>query len=1177
MKNLASHRLHSVSELREHPEIISKAFELCEKHPDERLETYCYTHDEPCCVRCVVNVHRLCENVVPIDQWVRETQNAHGPSQLLQEVNALVEEEEKKHFDVVKFMSISEEITKMRSVIDGHLDKLEKTLRDEVTQYMETAEQNKDKSPIHFAKLYLQKLIQTGTSVQLLASMKQLRKLMAIIEKEKENRRDEPIKIEFNHYVEQFTTLIKSFGRVIQDDSSSDTETTQQVPYMELGEQRPPIPEARVRTTQVKNKNGKHKKVENSIDMYTERARPRADISKPRPSPAETKSRDTPIKIKETKEFDNIAEIERKLKIFVDKHITRVNEEELDRKRHEHIYSFADDDVFEAGYARVDKNHEGKDGAVVRNKRKPPENKAPKDTPDPEKEKLNDLINNYLRKNDRKSALSKTKSFYFSNPDISSTMKENSPAGENSDDQTKDVGKGRGSKKRRNSHHPASPIKEDDEQDYDHIDYDSPFLDPSYLPMSLTSKQKEQTKNAEDVPKQTTAKNNSDDEKASNSDSETFGAQFQIYSPKSQQKAAEINIKQKKEQDKGKTPNKSFFEKAKTMFRFNKKQEKFDVDQATKDKIFNDYDPMNEPIYMGTPYEDPIKKAAHAIPAKHTHKKSPYEQNVEIMYQDSNTKEESVYETSFPAEDRKVKNPEVNETIVQDDASTDSDLIEVNLLATSGMGEPDDTGHKSDERFPEPEITKSVLELNLQEEDIEIFDVEEEFAKETIVESNTKEIKDNKNVRFNESLLGELKLVTKAKAHNDTNPSVEKLEHGKDENKTQEKELGMPTISSKPDPTEKAALPLRNPSFLGAQRNPKTIPQIPQTNEPDEPNTKTPKAAGMNPLFLGELRQRLQVKPTKEISSGDTGGEPDKTNDSKDEQDITGHEGHKKVRPPPPERQTPTVTATAPKAETSQSGMRPISLEATTRNDFNVQSGDTLITGGIFNCHGKLLLIDNNERKLYVFTIQAECEDVLIFKEKPFDIANINANVVAITFPESGSVDLVDLISMQIVKSINVGEKCYGVDYYNSALIVRCSDSIKNVNLNGVILNSIRVHSSTEGYVAHYQDKIYYSHQNSLVCIDVAGNQQFVFQDQELEEAHGIATDFEGNVYVAGKNSNNIWELCGTDGSRRKKIVPVLIAPKVIAFNETKNRFLVAYDKSNTIIYDLKSTYGSII
>lgn len=1176
-----------MGDLKEHPEIIAKAYELCEKHPEERLETYCYTHDEPCCVRCVVNTHRLCSDIVPIDQWVRETQNAQEPSELLQELNKLAEKEDTRHFDVVKYMSLNEKITKMRSEIDEHLDKVEKKLREGVTRFMETAGQNKDKSPIHFAKLYLQKLIKNGTSVHLLASMKQLRTLMEIIEKRWQNRTDEPIQIEFNHYIQQFTTLTPSFGKIVQD-SDGDDDLTLQVPYLVLDERRPPLPEDRkktfrdTKTSYNKKSRADKESVENSIDMYTRNTQQNedtfnSDSSKKNRNDRESynhKNNDTL-----TNEIDNIAVIERKLKIFIDKHITKVNEEDLERKRREHIYSFADDEVFEnnTSYAKVDKRIVNKEPAEIQNKRKQSERKKTrKPSLDPEKEKLNALINNYLRKNEnrgKKTILSNTKSFYFSNPDISSSAKGNTQTAMEYNYIASEINKGIESQKRRNSLQAANP--KDDDEDYDHIDYDSPFLDPSYMPMAVVIKQDDEKKDTTlDVPTDAD-KHITDDNTNVNNGSEILSTPFQIYSPQSQIKAAETLSNQKKEFEKGKTPHKGFFEKAKGMFRFNRKQGKFDLDVATKDSIFNN-DPMNEPIYMGTPYENPIKKAAHAITPKSTQKASPYEQNFDVIYQDyekSEPKEGNVYETCFQLLYRKDTTQENKESYVENNTNEIPELIEVKLLVPS-MEESNPT---------EAIVTRPELKVHNEQDnpfkesvqEFEIFDVEEEyFTQKEATELNIKPVTEDQPSRFNANFLGELKSITNAKAKKDV--TIERKGPLFDDDCALEKEINKPSQSSNESKqAEKSVMPLRNPSFLGALRNPQKIPEVKpliDSGESEEPNIPKSKAAGMNPLFLGELRKRLQVKPTTSTLPDHNTTDPDK--DVTGTVDKTEQEASTKARPLPPKRLTPVKNS---QAETSKPENKTVLYEATARNDFNVQSGNTLITGGVFNCQGKLLLIDNNERKLYVFTLSAECEDVLIFKEKPFDITTVNANVVAITFPDSESVDLIDLIKMKIIKNIHVGEKCYGIDYDSKNLIVRCIESIKVVNLMGAVLNTIHVQSSPAGYVAHYQNNIYYSYNSSLLSIDITGNEQFAIQDPHLETIEGIATDFEGNIYVTGKNSNNVWEISGTDGSQRRKIIPVLVAPKVIAFNETKNRFLVTYDKSNTVIYDLKSTYGSVI
>ncbi|XP_063414109.1 uncharacterized protein LOC134696315 [Mytilus trossulus] len=1148
VKNLASHKLHSVEEIKEHPEIISRAFELCETHPEEKIETYCYSHDEPCCVRCEVHKHRHCDDVIPIDKWVRETQNAQEPSELLQELDRRTEQENSKQLDVVKCLALNDEITKIRAKIDKHLNKIEKQLRDEITMFMETTEndKNKENSPIRFCKTYLQKLIKSGTSVQLLTSMKRIRILLAKTEKGND-KEPEIIYIKFDEHLKGITKEIRSFGHLVSDKKKlrNGSEISLNIPVTNNDEKRPPMktaaksemnvperispavsPKPARRKEQNDKPKAKHRKSKTGEDSpRSDRKSVKREKKKGPPPPKRGQS---------VKAIDNIAEIERKLKLFVDKHISSVD---FEKKKREHIYSYADDDeVFgvEDQYAKVDKHGEqnraedtnknnkshqqqsNDSNDVVKTRHKRTETVKKKTDPlDPEKEKLNALISSYLRKKEPASnSLSNTKSFYFSTPDIPTIIKED----DNSSTNQLNRSDGRGSRTRRKSLQAAMNDEVMEDPDYDQIDYDSPFLDPTYIPMNSPGKKNKEKAKKELAFVETTKAADSTVKDSDVSSLNVPIAEFEVYRPESQLKATETNASKKKEAEKNKNANKkNFFDKAKEKLRFHKKNGKFDVEQSTKDKIFEN-DPMNDPIYAGT-----VRKAAHEITPKRR-KSSPYEQNFEIIYQGYKDtlkdRDENPYETSFQ------------------------------LMSKDKQKEQNEIKEKSG--------------------------IEKKRNDENNANSETEEIQ----VKYFEIL--DEQTIPLTPPDENINSGEKQAHKAASEGKRQVQMIGikLPQVPSREGKRLPATPPAENQTLVipsGEMQKPEPPPV--GEKRPPMPKGMIP---GMSVAFLGELQNRLKTN------------QPDKDNLGLKHTEDTDNHGHTlnidgiqtkgspSASPKPRKRPVgvPKVESTGntqKEIEQSQSEQKMVPYEARSRNDFNVQSGDTFISGGVFNSKGKILLIDRNEKKLYIFTCAAECEDVLDFKEKPFDITVINENVVAVTFPDAKSVSLVDMIEMKTIKSLPVNECCFGITYQIKDLIIRCSESIIIMNLNGIVMRTIRVQTDFAGYLTCHEDRIYYTHKSSLICIDKTGNQIFTFEDPALERAEGLATDFEGNVYVAGIDSNNVWQISGTDGKQNRKIINVLISPKAIAFNETLNRFLVAYDKTNVIIYDLHSSFGSLI
>ena len=1150
VKNLAGHRVYAINNLKEHPEIISKAYELCETHTEEKFESFCYSHDEPCCVRCMVYKHRHCEDVVPIEQWVKETQNALGPSELLQELDRKLTEVSINKIDPVQYLN--EEITKMRTDIDNHLNKLEKILREEVGMFAANIEHTSsiNTGKINYYRMYLQKLITSGTTIQLLTDMKRIRYLLANTNNNGDS--EEPTcYIEFDQQLQTFKNCTKSFGYIVSEKRKPGVQAELSVNPSNINECEPII----------SSKQECKKKGERKVPVPTQRKGNRAQdtvISQPKnriqvddnenrngekvfgidnndEQLETTYSPKSPgPRIQLSKTVDNIAEIEKKLKIFIDNHITKVHDVDVkwqetddskerkrsgrkkDTPRNNSYNTYGEDneqllvesDVFECmddessecaiykdSNGSINKDNPNKrrskrrsaddknraratrrqksidssnDNGEVRLRQKRQNKKKKTDPLDPEKEKLNALITNYLMKSENKeknSSLSKTKSFYFSTPDIPSSIMENERIGTVFEDKELAIETGR-SMRRRNSLHATT----DDFMDplYEIIDYERlrPFIVTQCSQIdSKTNVNNEdnETKETESLA-ETDMSNNTSQTKGDNSEFQTpvpvadDNSDYRIYSPQSQLKDSDsISEKSIQMSEKGKpTPKLRFLEKAKRKFRFHKKNGKFDVEQAEKRK---DRD-MNEPVYVGTAYEKTVRKACHEVPMNKPKNDSPYEQNFQVIYPEKQQLEEKKSE----------------------DIQKETDADEYARI--------EDVAKNENEKPKEFVPLEQKIDSNVERE--------QTSPGETVqgVEMKPSIPKGVPGGMLQPSFFSELKLRLEAKQTTEVDQKMSNLEDN--------------------DP---------KPNNNGSNSNTKEIVKPKQNVLPVSPKPRKRDRDNSN--------ENLTPKANVQETDGNT------------------------------------------ESKVGISEKKMICYETSLVNDFNVQSGDTLITGGVINNKGKLFLIDKNEKKLYIFKCDADCEDVLKFKDKPYDLAIVNDHLVAVTFPNSESIDLVDLGDMSIVKSLSVNEACFGIDHQNKTFVVRCSESIKIINLHGEIQNSIRVQTDFYGYIACRGERIYYTYKSSLICINDKGDQIFIFENPDLERAEGLAVDFEGNVYVAGMDSNNIWQISGIDGKQNRKIISELESPKTIAFSESLNRFFVVYASTSIVIYDMDSHYGS--
>jgi sugar lactone lactonase YvrE len=130
---------------------------------------------------------------------------------------------------------------------------------------------------------------------------------------------------------------------------------------------------------------------------------------------------------------------------------------------------------------------------------------------------------------------------------------------------------------------------------------------------------------------------------------------------------------------------------------------------------------------------------------------------------------------------------------------------------------------------------------------------------------------------------------------------------------------------------------------------------------------------------------------------------------------------------------------------------------------------------------------------------------------------------------QSNGVQFVDNFIAQTKIRVKDIEYCRGVSWVDDKVYVSGSNSngggrINILDLNGQHINSISSISSVSyvRYIHHRDNNIYYTDYYKVYCIKKDRSKVFTFSSPDLKGAYGIDTDRQGNVYVVGKNSNNI-------------------------------------------------------
>ena len=99
---------------------------------------------------------------------------------------------------------------------------------------------------------------------------------------------------------------------------------------------------------------------------------------------------------------------------------------------------------------------------------------------------------------------------------------------------------------------------------------------------------------------------------------------------------------------------------------------------------------------------------------------------------------------------------------------------------------------------------------------------------------------------------------------------------------------------------------------------------------------------------------------------------------------------------------------------------------------------------------------------------------------------------------------------------------------------------------------------------------VFYTH--TVTCCDMHGTTQWEFRDERvLQYPYGITVDNDGNVYVAGYNSNNV-VVISPDGERHRQLLSDkdgLEDPTVLDYDVSTNRLLVVNQEGTAFLFDV--------
>ncbi|XP_022344502.2 uncharacterized protein LOC111137352 [Crassostrea virginica] len=231
---------------------------------------------------------------------------------------------------------------------------------------------------------------------------------------------------------------------------------------------------------------------------------------------------------------------------------------------------------------------------------------------------------------------------------------------------------------------------------------------------------------------------------------------------------------------------------------------------------------------------------------------------------------------------------------------------------------------------------------------------------------------------------------------------------------------------------------------------------------------------------------------------------------------------------------------------------------------------------------GYIMAVARSTCEFRVFTARGWTVAHRTFSSLPWDFTFISENDVVVTLPgDKKLVTLnVDLTLRKIiqVKEVSLPEACWAVTECNGKLIGTFAPYEPNVHLKVMTLDGtpekvIEISDSPVPFRApqnllYHRDKLYISdtYSHALIVTDLDGHVTFAFKSAEFENPAGITVDHQGNIYVCGKASRNVFQISG-QGEVREILSPNECAsrPSCVSLCGNGSILLLAFTDSNVI------------
>ena len=233
-------------------------------------------------------------------------------------------------------------------------------------------------------------------------------------------------------------------------------------------------------------------------------------------------------------------------------------------------------------------------------------------------------------------------------------------------------------------------------------------------------------------------------------------------------------------------------------------------------------------------------------------------------------------------------------------------------------------------------------------------------------------------------------------------------------------------------------------------------------------------------------------------------------------------------------------------------------------------SGATFIEGG------RIVLADWNNACLKLLNNRGLLIHRLELPNNPWDVKPLSENVLVVTVPGEQKIYNIkcDNSVLEVESSFDTDCECWGIVPIQDKLAVTCdpwskAPSVKLFTMDGKLLSYYQKENSGGtlfAYPEHIatdteQEVLYVSdaRKQMLIAVTLDGCVLFRYAHKQLRAPAGVTTDTQGNVYICGKESQNIHQI-----TKEGELIRILAKkenlgnPRAISIHPDCDRFVIS-------------------